>query len=66
MMIEKGLTFTGIEHRMRLSFEFDFEKLSLLKFELIHIQRTVQRLEHKLDVKALLTDSWSIIENLTM
>ena len=63
MIIEKGLTLTGIDTNILLSFEFDLAKLSLLKFELIHIHLTVDKLEHILDVSILLTDNWSYIEN---
>ena len=62
MIIEKRLTLTGIDTNILLSFEFDLEKLSLLKFELIHIHLTVHKLEHKLDVSILLIDIWSYIE----
>ena len=46
-----------------LSFEFDLAKLSLLKFELIHIHLTVDKLEHIFDVSILFIDIWSYIEN---
>ena len=63
MIIENGDTLTGIDTNIRLSFEFDLAKLSLLKFELIHMHLTVDKLEHILDVSILLTDNWSYIEN---
>ena len=62
MIKENGLTLTGIDTNMRLSFGFDLAKLLELKFELMHIHLTVDKLEHIFDVSILLTDSWSYIE----
>ena len=56
MIIEKGDTFTGIDTKTRLSFVFDCEKLSVDKFELMHIHLTVDRLEQLVDVSTFCVD----------
>ena len=50
-IIEKGLTFTGIEHNFYLLLMEFLAKLSVDKLEEIHIHLTVDKLEHILDVK---------------
>ena len=55
MIIENEETLPGIEHNVLLSFALDLAKLSLLKFELMHIHLAVDKLEHIFDVSVLLT-----------
>jgi hypothetical protein len=51
MIIENGLTLTGIEHNICLLLTEFLAKLSVDKLDVIHIHLIVDRLEHILEVK---------------